>query len=172
MSTWRFGNDLRKRIFGFQCVYCGQTADAQDHFPPATHSRQGVILPACGECNGLAGTEWSEDFARRCEHVKKRLRIKHARILAVPDWSGLEFRDTSGRFQRWVKASILRRDHIRERLAWNAVAYLQSIDRSNYFAALHAETDISLDDESECLPTTKRWSAREERKKYRRSYRR
>jgi DNA invertase Pin-like site-specific DNA recombinase len=44
------------RSRGDQCVYCGERADSDEHFPPTSYRNLGYILPACRECNSFAGT--------------------------------------------------------------------------------------------------------------------
>ena len=79
-------NAFRRRIRGNQCVYCGLSADTEDHFPPQSLTHLGVLLPACRECNSMAGTEWCFDFELRCAYVKDKLRKKYQKVLQTPDW--------------------------------------------------------------------------------------
>ena len=136
MATARFSDELRKRIRGNQCVYCGQTANSDEHFPPATMSRIGVIMPACKECNVLAGTEWCFDFEMRCQYVKKRLRQKYRKALETPDWAKEELFELHGRL-RGICSNWHQRKHLAiERLSWDTAVYIAKIDHNNYLERL------------------------------------
>src|SRR5215471_17155100 len=95
---------FRKRINGRWCVYCGELATTDEHFPPKTFTHHGLILPACSECNVLAGASWATDFEERCRYVKDRLRQKYKRVLDTPDWSKSEVGALGRALKRRVKA--------------------------------------------------------------------
>jgi len=104
-SYSRFDNRLRVRLNGQWCVYCGEWATQDEHFPPATYSRNGVILPVCRECNGLAGTTWATDFIERVAHVREKLRHKYRNVLESPEWAQWELSELSyslrQKVQKW-----------------------------------------------------------------------
>ena len=132
----------RIRFRGFFCVYCGEIATAQDHFPPKVHTHLGYLLPVCHECNGLAGTEWPNNFELRAKHVKDKLRRKYRRALATPDWSASEIRSLG----HTLKTGVIKWQNLikitRQRIAWSALAYLTSIDRNNDFVPIFVEDDF------------------------------
>jgi hypothetical protein len=140
MDAWP--NYLRRRISGLFCVYCGQWAGSDEHFPPRSAISSGVILPACIECNGLAGNFHPFDFESRVKHVKDRLRSKYRKLLDSPDWSEEELEEVDYTLDVGGRAWRKLRKIVRERIAWNAMSYLSSIDDTNDFADLHAEIDF------------------------------
>lgn len=139
----RFGDGVRVRLWGIWCVYCGEVATEDEHFPPATFSARGFILPACSECNRLAGTEYGTDFEKRSDRVKDKIRSKYARAVATPDWSPEEIGELGRGLRSGVVAWNEKIKTTRRRLAWSAVAYLQSIDHNNDFVPVYAEGEPS-----------------------------
>lgn len=141
-------NEFRTRLLGYQCVYCGMTADTGDHFPPKSLIATGWILPACRECNCFAGTVWSRDFRARCNHVKLRIREKYQKVLETPEWSDHEIKQLGRNLKSKVKPWRELRSLVQERLAWNVEAYLACIDRNNAFALWRAEIDSTTSNAS------------------------
>jgi hypothetical protein len=120
----RLANAFRDRLKGERCCYCGERATCEDHFPPRSATYVGVILPACHECNALAGTEYPFEFKKRAELVKEKL--------------GQRYQCESPEYDR-------------ERLAWNAIAYIASIDHNSVFADYVAETPTTPENDEKSL---------------------
>jgi hypothetical protein len=134
-------NEFRIRLEGENCVYCGEYASQQDHFPPKASTVFGFILPSCRECNNLAATSYPFDFIARAAHVKTRLRDRYARWLECPDWADEEIETLGRGLIQGVMAWRAQKKIIRERLAWNAERYLNRIDQANDFVAFHAKIE-------------------------------
>jgi hypothetical protein len=126
-------NLFRKRLYGDWCIYCGDWATTEDHFPPHCVTNLGMLFPACLECNLIAGSNYASDFDERCNYVKDGLRRKYARVLGTPDWH----KDEIGELGRTLKTSVLRhgalKASLKPRLAWNYKTYLACIDPDNLF---------------------------------------
>ena len=114
-------------------------ADSRDHFPPASLTMRGLLLPCCLECNALAGTDHPVDFALRSMMVKNKLAHKYRKALKVPVWKSDELGEMGRTLKGEIKAWQEKRRIIQSRLAWNAESYLASIDKDNAFADLIAE---------------------------------
>jgi hypothetical protein len=134
----RFDNTFRTRLNGQWCVYCGEWATQDEHFPPATYSREGVLLPACSECNGIAGTNWATDFAARSAFVRDQLRFKYRHVLGTPEWANWELKELDYGLRRKVEKWQELRKITLKRIAWDAAHYLSLIDRGQYFAQASA----------------------------------
>jgi len=128
MAKRRFGPErmFRIRISGYFCVYCGEIATQDEHFPPMSYSLRGYILPACAECNSF---DWSQ------EEIDEFGRNLKAEVL------------------KWEKTTRI----AKERIAWNAISYLASIDQCNDFVQTYAEEDFLEQN---------RWKWSEKQKKY------
>lgn len=79
------------------CVYCGNPASQIDHVhPQAAHPNEanphtaGLLVPACGECNRIAGARIFKTLSHKREWIHWKLRRKHRRALALPYWSDQE----------------------------------------------------------------------------------
>lgn len=138
-DKWRFDDTFRILIGGPSCIYCGEHANSREHFPPASLTRFGVILPACTECNCFAGTYWNTDFRERAEYVKQKIRSRYKKMLNVPDWSKAELDKLGYNLQTKIRAWQRQKEILRERLAWNAEIYLSQIDTGHAFAQAAAE---------------------------------
>lgn len=124
----RFYHDLEAR---FTCFYCGDPAECFDHVPPIcrvsdyesfglAHPRY-LKVPACHECNTLAGSEVQESILERNEVVKAALRRKHRRVLASPEWDADDFANAAlrGRLRHYVKSRTNRVSTILARLDYS-----------------------------------------------------
>ena len=132
----------RIKLHGYRCVYCGEAADSMDHFPPVSYGLHGFLLPACRECNCIAGTKYPLNFEGRMHHVKKRLRQKYKRHLLTPEWTKDEISELGYNLQEGTDLWQKQKQIAKERIAWNALAYLSSIDHNNDFAVTFVEGDF------------------------------
>jgi hypothetical protein len=143
----RRDNKNRLHIRGDRCLYCGLPATTEDHFPPASYAKSGLLLPACRECNNLAGTEYPISLIDRSLHVKSRIRKRNLRFIRHIEWSDEELADLSELLQREYRAWREKKAEVNERLAWNAMGYFALIVRSKDFARLSASLNSSLESE-------------------------
>jgi hypothetical protein len=94
---------FRAAIKGDMCLYCGLVATTEDHFPPVSHSLRGYLLPACAECNGLAGTNHPTNLKKRIAYVKEKLELKYKKLLAMPVWSKDELKQIGYNLRSGIK---------------------------------------------------------------------
>lgn len=112
------------------CYYCGEPSTSDDHTYPCAamdaladeshlvQRRLLRIVPACTECNGILSDKVFDSLMRRKRYVKRRLRYRYKRLLAMPSWSDSELATLGERMRQHVLASLAHRDRILERLAW------------------------------------------------------
>lgn len=124
---------MRTRLHGGQCVYCGQVATCEDHFPPACALKRGLLLPACHECNALAGTEWAFNFSARAAFVKGKIEDRYGAELRIPNWTKQELKQTKGGLRKYIKDGCTVRDETLARLKWDPLAYIATIDVDGVF---------------------------------------
>jgi hypothetical protein len=137
-ETMRYGDHLRKRISGTFCVYCGVPATETEHFPPASTGSYGWLLPACRECNQIAGDRHPYDFEARCNFVKSGI-AHYARENLLPASLDAELDKDDYEWETFLKRLSEARA-ARRRLAWSAAAYLSSIGGTKLFAVKPAKT--------------------------------
>src|SRR4051812_16660893 len=78
------------------CVYCGVRASTIDHFVPLSVVAtlyscldviQGrVLVPACSDCNSIAGNNMFRTIAAKRRFIQSRLIEKNKRLLNSPRW--------------------------------------------------------------------------------------
>lgn len=118
---------FRERCHGENCLYCGETATTDEHFPPHSLTLRGWIFPACFECNVLAGVKFPTDLARRIAYVKARLKNRYARDLRHPHWSAREMIGMSENFVSMIQLANDRKGRIQNRIGWDAQNYLHHV---------------------------------------------
>lgn len=146
VSKCRWG-EFRYTLKGSQCVYCGDNANSEEHFPPKSFCRIGVLLPCCKECNSLAGTMHPQNFERRIEYVKNRLRKRHRSKMNVGYFTVDEIEEFNGNLKRSVNLWQNQRRLVHERIAWNVMAYIASIDKNKDFARICADLNGTTNSE-------------------------
>lgn len=124
---------FRIRLVGPKCVYCGMLANSDDHFPPRSAFRAGFILPACRECNFLAGTSYPTDFWKRVNLVKEKIKKRNRKLVNMPFWSKEDLNELGPNMRRDVEIWQRKKRIVHSRLAWNVESYLASIDKNNAF---------------------------------------
>ena len=131
----------RIRLDGARCIYCGELANQDEHFPPATYSAGGFILPCCGECNVFAGTQHPVDFWARADFVRSKIRKKYRLELTRPDWDENEIKELGPNLRKVIRVWQKQKKIAKERLAWDVEGYLSSIDQATVFAQTLAEVE-------------------------------
>lgn len=119
-----------------RCYYCGLAASTVDHVVPrsvlevardsgdaalaaaVSERRRRLVVPACSECNSLAGAVFDPTLEARKRRVKDRLQRRYRKVLATPDWHPVELMELAERMCLLVIASLYQRDAARKRLAW------------------------------------------------------
>lgn len=112
------------------CWYCGEPSTCHDHTYPLIALQQlyGVadlpsprlllIVPACGECNGLLGDRVFPNHGRRKAYVKKRLRQRYKRLLELPSWEASELAQLGSALQHYVLLGLRQQELMMDRLRW------------------------------------------------------
>ena len=142
----KFLNDdiHRRTISGELCIYCGEAADTREHFPPISVSTRGLFLPACLECNIIAGNKYAYDLEMRALIVKDGLKHKYKKVLKCPDWTEKDLSELGHNLKSGVLEWQIKKSKLSRRLAWNAIKYLISIDHNNYFVQFYAKIGIII----------------------------
>lgn len=131
-KKYRYFRNYKTMVIGrenrYVCHYCGYPAETLDHIPPLsryddalaiTDKFNPVLVPSCGECNGLAGTELHISFLERQEFVKGKLRKKYKKIMSFKEWKWLDDEDLSDygdTMKQEIEQSIFLKKNILSRL--------------------------------------------------------
>ena len=126
MKTW---------FIGMPCHYCGMPATSEDHVVPraiiktyesiadpellaSLKRHRTLVVPACGECNSVAGATIQKTLEDRKRFIKAKLRKRHRKVLNMPDWSDEEIAELGPELQQHIRANQELKNVIKRRLAW------------------------------------------------------
>lgn len=72
------------------CAYCGMYAEEREHVVPRKTGYAKIVVPACHECNTLAGSECFPTFAEKRDFIHSRLKKRYRHAINAPEWDSLE----------------------------------------------------------------------------------
>lgn len=107
------------------CGYCGMPADTLDHFTPvsvgAVLTALGIkfkryLIPACRECNILAGSKLFKTIGQKRHYIKQRLRQRYKKQLNCPNWTQDELEDLGWNLRSMIEKTLTAKTTIKERL--------------------------------------------------------
>jgi len=112
------------------CVYCGVPQEVGDHSLPysakdAFNPTCRWLVPACRECNALAGASVQHYLSERIVFVKERLQKRYARLLRTPSWSVDELAEMSPEFRDRILLIHHSKQFIRDRLAFDYFTWVE-----------------------------------------------
>jgi|CryBogDrversion2_4_1035264.scaffolds.fasta_scaffold54097_1 hypothetical protein len=136
-------NEIRFRFKGDFCVYCGQHAQSDEHFPPDSWGRRGFLFPCCKECNNFASTKYPTNFVKRVAYVKEKIAKKHKKALDLPVWTQDDLDELEGNLKRSVGLWQKKKRVAQARLVWDAIAYIKFIAPNKDFVQMLAEFGIT-----------------------------
>lgn len=111
-----------------RCQYCGEHATTEDHFVPisvAAHLiRSGIrpnnlfLLPACLECNVLAGDAVFDSIEEKRKFIQDKIEKKYKAILKIPQWKYHELDELGYNLRNFVNSGIGQFRILLGRLEW------------------------------------------------------
>lgn len=155
-------DEFRIRLSGYKCVYCGEVASSEDHYPPRSISIRGMILPCCLECNTSLGARHPFSFVDRCRLAKDNIRRKYKKVLKMPHWDEEELSEMSYAMRIDIESCKRVRKIVEERLAWNAMSYISSLGSEKDFVAIIAECDSIINTEKPSWTRTEGFTVRKD----------
>ena len=145
MRTRGGRRSARIHVRGDLCLYCGEPADLEDHFPPVSQTIKGLLLPACEECNALASAWHPFNLGARAALVHRKLAKRHKKIGRLPLWAASEVDELEGclldEVTRWRNGHL----RLKRRLAWSAADYFHHIAAISDSAVYSAIIDFTRD---------------------------
>ena len=109
------------------CVYCGQRANSLDHFVPYSVAivlmeflpiGGKYLLPACRECNSIAGDKVFYTVNEKRSYIQGRLKEKYSLIYDIPEWTESELEEMGYNLQTYIRSSLGSRQWIEDRIKW------------------------------------------------------
>jgi hypothetical protein len=111
-----------------RCQYCGELATTMDHFIPISIAAQllriGVrlknlfLLPACLECNVLAGDEVFDSIEEKRKFIQDKLSKRYKSVLRIPYWKHHEVAELGYNLKHFIISGIGQHRIIIRRLEW------------------------------------------------------
>lgn len=113
------------------CAYCGLPADTEDHVTPLAFYHAGLevvdmsemrlaLVPACRECNLIAGSHVFPTVLQKRRYIQERLRCRYKKLLEIPEWSEDDLDELSLSLARYVRRSLRLREIIWRRITYRA----------------------------------------------------
>jgi hypothetical protein len=116
---------------GTPCCYCGDPATHDEHVFPVSALDKLLsvggceilldvlrIVPACADCNLLAGDKVFYAFEDKCRFIKGRLLARYRKALAAPHWTPEEIAHLEGRLHTWIAATEMVREIVLEKVRY------------------------------------------------------
>lgn len=133
---------------GSRCVYCGVLAECRDHVVPVAYShitgrrkaafknQKRNLVPACNECNRLAGSNVFAVLDDKRAFIRGALSVKYKKILDFPIWPEDEIAELSPKLRRIVRLKLSAKHVMQNRLDWPNVSYDEFKDAREIWALL------------------------------------
>ncbi len=132
----KFNRNFRRLYAGYYesmfkdkiCFYCGEPATSVDHSVPVAFYRtlydicrpmgKKPLVPACRECNSIAGAKLFTTLGQKRRYVQDRIRHKYRKILKLPIWESTEVDDLGHELQSCVLNGVGLKTKTIRRLIW------------------------------------------------------
>ena len=109
-----------------RCYYCGERAQARDHVIPQQYHnvrskgnfRDTHLVPACRECNSIAGSKLFWTLKEKKDYVQGRIRERNKKFLNMPDWTPEELGEADPFLREFVETHFHEKLRTLRRLAW------------------------------------------------------
>jgi len=113
------------------CAYCGMPAETDDHVIPWSFyasvndcvilsAYRWALVPACYECNCIAGDKVFETISQKRRYIQERLRCRYRKILSIPPWSEEDLADLSPLLAQYVRHGLKLRAIISQRITYRS----------------------------------------------------
>lgn len=107
------------------CAYCGESATDREHVVPRSLGGT-YTVPACGECNLLAGTGLDASLAARRRRIRQAFERRYRRVLRCPEWDREELAEMGCGMRQAIEAQEAARQILCQRLDFMRAADMLS----------------------------------------------
>lgn len=98
---------------GDRCTYCGTLSEIErEHVIPASYFGRRTnddtkqwIVPACKDCNRLAGSATFFSIPEKAAYIVKRYKRRYSKALKVPLWTEQELKEISYKLRVRIEAA-------------------------------------------------------------------
>ena len=109
------------------CVYCGEPEEHREHVVPRHTGLPTFVVPACAECNLVAGGNVFPGIIEKQEFIRDRIKKRYGKLLRMPEWDDQEISELKGRLRRHVEGCSIAAKWVKSRLAWEMTS-VASVD--------------------------------------------
>ena len=141
------------------CTYCGLPATDREHVIARARAamirelglaqpHQFLIVPACRECNTLAGKQPFTTITEKRTYLHMILRKRYRKYLEMPLWTEEKFHEMSDGLIGMIRRAMAMRDMIKRRLAWphqdpsKSAPSVPKVFRSGVIGSASARSDV------------------------------
>lgn len=86
------------------------------HVPHKPFER--LLIPACKECNFLAGAKVFDSIIHKRRYIQDRLRNRYSGLLDMPEWTETELCELGRGLREYVTYGKIEREWVSRRLKW------------------------------------------------------
>lgn len=104
------------------CFYCGESSTDVEHVVPRRCELPTWTVPACHECNGIAGSKLFDGVLEKAEFIRERRRKKYRKLLKTPVWEEDELEELSTKLAHTVRMWTNAKKSIQAQLDWDPLA--------------------------------------------------
>lgn len=101
------------------CAYCGEPSEHVEHVVPRRTGLPTYTVPACAECNLIAGGKLFHTFKDKQAYIRERLASKYERFLSMDEWTEDELRGLGYNLRKKIEGNMWRREVAHSRLSWS-----------------------------------------------------
>jgi len=116
------------------CAYCGEFALEIEHVTPRRAGLPTWTVPACHECNALAGGKLFYTFAEKRDAIHELIRRKYRKVLATAEYDREELREMGRGLRNLLRSALDAKGIILQRLAFQL-----EVSRTNRFPGVGHE---------------------------------
>jgi hypothetical protein len=100
------------------CAYCGEYASDVEHVVPRVSRLPTWTVPACHECNAIAGGTVFASFEDKAQFIKDYLAHKYRHVLDSPEWDEDELAEMGHNLRSKIAAAETARKIMQQRISW------------------------------------------------------
>lgn len=100
------------------CAYCGEGATEIEHVVARMHRQPTWTVPACVECNSLAGGKLFYTFVEKRDYVHSRLRKKYRALLRTHEFDRQELNEMGPGLRGLLHSALDARSIVEQRLGF------------------------------------------------------
>lgn len=115
--------DLESLLYGFCCVYCGNTTDiTRDHVIPVSWEsekrsyKKGDTIKSCRECNSHLGDKLIFSVPDRAAYLLSTYSKKYSKLLKTEDYTDEELSEMDFNLKSMIRSNMNQKEFVKTRM--------------------------------------------------------